>query len=229
MSTYLINPQLLPPPAKVVKTAIPMLRTAELPTHVAASMARIAIGFALGSLAGVFFGLLMGRLPLVSDLADPPTQLFRFLSPTAVIPLAIIWFGIGETSKYFLIFYATVFIVLVSTIAGVISTPRVRVRAALAMGSTQPQIFLHIVLPSATPHIVSGMRVALASAFMAIIPAEMLAAQSGLGYLLQQSGLLVQTDKIFVALAVIALLGFLADLLFRFVTRRLLASYIDTD
>lgn len=227
MSTYLINPQLLPPPTKVVRTAIPMVRTAELPTHAVASMARIAVGFALGSAVGVFLGLLMGRLPLVSDLADPPTQLFRFLSPTAVIPLAIIWFGIGETSKYFLIFYATVFIVLVSTITGVVSTPRVRVRAAQAMGSSQAQIFLHIILPSAMPHVVSGMRVALASAFMAIIPAEMLAAQSGLGYLLQQSGLLVQTDKIFVALAVIALLGFLADLVFRLVTRRLLASYID--
>jgi NitT/TauT family transport system permease protein/taurine transport system permease protein len=227
MSTYLINPQLLPSPAKVVRTAIPMLATAELLEHVAASMMRIAVGFSLGSVAGVFLGLLMGRLPLVSDLADPPTQLFRFLSPTAMIPLAIIWFGIGETSKYFLIFYATVFIVLVNTITGVHSTPRVRVRAALAMGATQPQIFLHIVLPSAMSHVVSGMRVALASAFMAIIPAEMLAAQSGLGYLLQQSGLLVQTDRIFVALAVIATLGFLSDLVFRFLTRRLLAAYID--
>jgi ABC-type nitrate/sulfonate/bicarbonate transport system permease component len=227
MSTYVVNPQLLPPPAKVFRTAIPMLATAELLQHVGASMARIVVGFSLGSVVGVFLGLLMGRLPLVSDLADPPTQLFRFLSPTAMIPLAIIWFGIGETSKYFLIFYATVFIVLVNTIAGVISTPRVRVRAALAMGATQVQIFLHIVLPSAMPHVVSGMRVALASAFMAIIPAEMLAAQSGLGYLLQQSGLLVQTDRIFVALAVIALLGFLSDLVFRFMTRRFLASYVE--
>jgi NitT/TauT family transport system permease protein/taurine transport system permease protein len=225
MSTYWVNPHLLPPPTKVLRTAVPMLASAELLRHAGASLGRIAVGFVLGSVIGVVLGLVMGRLALAADLLDPPTQFFRFLSPTAMIPLAIIWFGIGEGSKYFLILYATVFIVLVNAMAGVAATPAVRIRAAQALGASRLQVFTRIVLPSAVPHIISGMRVALASAFMAIIPAEMLAADSGLGYLLQQSGLLVQTDRIFVALAVIALLGFASDLLFRWAVRRLLGGY----
>ncbi|MDR7483622.1 MAG: ABC transporter permease [Armatimonadota bacterium] len=225
LSTYVINPHLLPPPARVARAVVPMLSTGELEAHVTASLSRIAVGFSLGSLTGVAFGLLAGRIAMVADLTDPQLQFFRFLSPTAMIPLAIIWFGIGELSKYFLILYATFFIVVINTVAGVAATPPVRVRAAQAMGARPVQIFLFVVLPSAVPHVLSGMRVALASAFMAIIPAEMLAAESGLGFLLQQAGLLVQTDRIFVALAMISLLGFASDLAFRLLIGRLLFRY----
>jgi NitT/TauT family transport system permease protein/taurine transport system permease protein len=226
MSTYVVNPHLLPPPAKVFRAAVPMLTGGELSAHITASLQRIVMGFALGSVLGVAFGLLAGRIALVADLTDPQLQFFRFLSPTAMIPLAIIWFGIGEPSKYFLILYATFFIVVINTIAGVVGTPSIRVRAAQAMGAAPLQIFVYIILPSTVPHIVSGMRVALASAFMAVIPAEMLAAESGLGFLLQQAGLLVQTDRIFVALAMISLLGFASDLVFRLLVGRLLYRYM---
>ncbi|MDR7554250.1 MAG: ABC transporter permease [Armatimonadota bacterium] len=225
LSSYVINPHLLPPPVRVARAVGPMLSTGELKAHVTASLARIAVGFSMGSLAGVAFGLVAGRVAMVADLTDPQLQFFRFLSPTAMIPLAIIWFGIGELSKYFLILYATFFIVVINTIAGVAATPTVRIRAAQAMGARPVQIFLFVILPSAVPHVLSGMRVALASAFMAIIPAEMLAAESGLGFLLQQAGLLVQTDRIFVALAMISLLGFASDLAFRLLIGRLLFRY----
>jgi len=204
-----------------------MLTTAEIPRHVSASLARVAVGFVLGSALGIVLGVLMGRIRWVHDLLDPVIEFFRFLSPTAMIPIAVIWFGIGETSKYFLIFWGTFFIVLINAIHGVMATPWDRLRAAECLGATRLQIFTLIVLPSAVPSVVTGMRVALASSYLSIIPAEILAADSGLGFLLQQSSLLVQTNRIFVVLAAFGILGYLSDRAFLFVTARALSSYLE--
>ena len=226
-SRYLVSPHLIPPPGDVLRTAVPMLATAEIPRHVAASVGRVAVGFALGSALGIVLGVLMGRIRWIHDLLDPVIEFFRFLSPTAMIPIAVIWFGIGETSKYFLIFWGTFFIVLINAIHGVMATPWARLRAAECLGATRLQIFTLIVLPSAVPSVVTGMRVALASSYLSIIPAEILAADSGLGFLLQQSSLLVQTNRVFVVLAVFGILGYLSDRLFRLVTTRALSSYLE--
>jgi ABC-type nitrate/sulfonate/bicarbonate transport system permease component len=225
-SSYLVNPYLIPPPTKVLETAIPMIQSGEIFRHAGISLMRVMIGFSLGSISAIIIGVIMGRLRIVNELLDPIIEFLRYLSPTAMIPIAVIWFGIGEQSKYFLIFWGTFFFVLINTIAGVIRTPVARQRAAQCLGANQLQIFLTVVVPSAVPYIITGMRVAMASSFMSIIPAEMLAARSGLGYLLQVSGMLVQTDRIFVALAAIALLGFLTDRLFRFLVDRTLRRYM---
>jgi len=228
-STFLVSPHLIPPPAEVLRTAVPMVTTAEIPRHMAASLARVAVGFALGSALGIVLGVVMGRIRAVHDLLDPIIEFFRFLSPTAMIPIAVIWFGIGETSKYFLIFWGTFFIVLINAIHGVMATPWARVRAAECLGASGLQIFALIVLPSAVPSIVTGMRVALASSYLSIIPAEILAADSGLGFLLQQSSLLVQTNRVFVVLAVFGILGYVSDRAFRVVTNRALTSYLEAE
>jgi NitT/TauT family transport system permease protein len=226
VSYYIVNPYLIPPPTKVLETAIPMIQSGELFRHAGISLMRVMVGFSLGSISAIVIGVIMGRLRIVNDFLDPIIEFLRYLSPTAMIPIAVIWFGIGEQSKYFLIFWGTFFFVLINTIAGVIRTPIARQRAAQCLGANQLQIFLTVVIPSAVPYIITGMRVAMASSFMAIIPAEMLAARSGLGYLLQVSGMLVQTDRIFVALATISLLGFLTDRLFRFLADRTLRRYM---
>jgi ABC-type nitrate/sulfonate/bicarbonate transport system permease component len=228
-STFLVSPHLVPPPADVLRTAVPMITTAEIPRHMAASLTRVVVGFALGSALGIVLGVIMGRIRAVHDLLDPVIEFFRFLSPTAMIPIAVIWFGIGETSKYFLIFWGTFFIVLINAIHGVMATPWARVRAAECLGATGAQIFALIVLPSAVPSIITGMRVALASSYLSIIPAEILAADSGLGFLLQQSSLLVQTNRVFVVLAVFGILGYASDRAFRFVTTRALTSYLEAE
>src|SRR5215813_8067015 len=119
VSMYVVSPHLIPPPTEVLRTAVPMITTAEIPRHVAASLTRVAVGFALGSTFGIVVGVLMGRIRALHDLLDPVIEFFRFLSPTAMIPIAVIWFGIGETSKYFLIFWGTFFIVLINAIHGV--------------------------------------------------------------------------------------------------------------
>jgi NitT/TauT family transport system permease protein/taurine transport system permease protein len=226
LSTYVVNPFLIPPPLEVFRTAIPMLMSGEILADVSISMTRILVGFITGSAAAIMLGVLLGRIKLLHDLLDPIIELLRFLSPTAMIPIAVIWFGIGEMSKYFLIFWGTFFIVLINTVAGVWRAPIARQRAAECLGANQMQIFVLVVIPSAAPYIVTGMRIAMASSFMSIIPAEILAADSGIGYLLQKSSMLLQTPRIFVALLTICILGFIADRIFRFLVDRTLARYM---
>jgi ABC-type nitrate/sulfonate/bicarbonate transport system permease component len=227
MLSLAFNPFLIPPPLEVFRTALPMIKSGEIFKHTKISLIRVAVGFISGSALAIAVGVPMGRLKLVHDLLDPTIELLRYLSPTAMIPIAVIWFGIGELAKYFLIFWGTFFIVLLNTAAGVARTPVARQRAAECLGASKLQVFLLVIIPSAIPHIVIGMRVAMASSFMSIIPAEILAADSGLGYLLQTSGLLLQTDRIFVALATISVIGFLTDRAFRWVVNRLLSRYME--
>ena len=226
LSTFVFNPFLIPPPVEVFKTAIPMLESGEILRDVEISMSRVLVGFISGSIIAIAAGALLGRIKLLNELLDPIVELLRYLSPTAMIPIAVIWFGIGEASKYFLIFWGTLFIVLINTIAGVMRAPIARQRAAECLGANRLQIFLMVVIPSAAPYIVTGMRIAMASAFMSIIPAEMLAADSGIGFLLQNSSMLLQTNRIFVALLTICLLGFVFDRIFRLIVDRMLSRYM---
>src|SRR5204863_3455375 len=194
--------------------------------HVAISLGRVSAGFVSGCVAAVIQGVLLGRIRVLNELLDPVIELLRYLSPSAMIAIAVIWFGIGETSKYFLIFWGTFFIVLVNTTAGVMRAPVIRQRAAQCLRASPLQIFLLVVIPSAAPYIVTGMRIAMASSFMSIIPAEILAADSGIGFLLQQSSILLQTNRIFVALLTICVIGFIFDRLFRIAVDRMLSRYM---
>jgi NitT/TauT family transport system permease protein/taurine transport system permease protein len=226
LSTFVFNPFLIPPPLEVIRTAVPMVMSGEIFADVAISMTRVLVGFVSGSLIGIVLGVLLGRIRVLHDLLDPIMELLRYLSPTAMIPIAVIWFGIGELSKYFLIFWGTFFIVVVNTTAGVWRAPIARQRAAECLGANRLEIFVMVIIPSAVPYIVTGMRVAMASSFMSIIPAEILAADSGIGYLLQKSSLLLQTNRIFVALLTICILGFVVDRIFRFLVEWVLARYM---
>jgi ABC-type nitrate/sulfonate/bicarbonate transport system permease component len=226
LSTFVFNPYLVPPPVDVIRAAIPMIMSGEILLDVSVSMVRVLVGLVVGSFAGIILGVLLGRIRLLHDLLDPIIELLRYLSPTAMIPIAVIWFGIGEMSKYFLIFWGTFFIVLVNATAGVWRAPIVRQRAAQCLGANRFQIFALVVIPSAAPYIVTGMRIAMASSFMSIIPAEILAADSGLGYLLQKSAIMLQTHRIFVALLTISILGFVVDRIFRWVVDHGLSRYV---
>jgi ABC-type nitrate/sulfonate/bicarbonate transport system permease component len=226
LSSFLFNPFLVPPPLRVFRTAVPMIASGEILQDVWISLTRVGVGFVTGCLVGVVSGVLLGRIRLLHDLLDPTVELLRYLSPTAMIPIAVIWFGIGEMSKYFLIFWGTFFIVLVNATAGVMRAPITRQRAAQCLGASPLRILVSVVVPSAAPYVVTGMRIAMASAFMSIIPAEILAADSGIGFLLQQSSMLLQTDRIFVALLTICILGFVSDRVFQLIVNRMLSRYM---
>src|SRR5881227_3102132 len=161
LSSFVFNPFLIPPPLVVFKTMVPMVESGEIFRHVAISLARVGVGFITGCAAAIVLGVILGRIRLVNDLLDPIIEVLRYLSPTAMIPIAVIWFGIGEQSKYFLIFWGTFFFVLINTVAGVIRTPVARQRAAQCLGANQFEIFLIVIIPSAIPYIITGMRVAM--------------------------------------------------------------------
>jgi ABC-type nitrate/sulfonate/bicarbonate transport system permease component len=204
-----------------------MIVSGALLAHVGVSLQRVLVGYLAGCALGVALGTLMGRVTFIRQFADPLLQLMRPISPVALVPLSIIWFGIGDLSRYFIIFYGVVIIMIMNTAAGVAATPVLRINAARCFGATRLQIFRRIIIPSAVPYILTGMRVALGFAFMGIVAAEMIAAQSGIGYLIMQSRMLLRTDVMFVGLVTLGVLGALIDGCFKLAIDRTMKRYME--
>src|SRR6476659_2220890 len=214
-SVYLLNSILFPPPGRVIVKAIDLARDGTLWENATISLQRIALGFLFGTIIGVPLGLAIGSFGIVRRILEPYTEFLRFIPATALITVAVIWFGIGEGSKIFLIIYTTVFIVTISTAAGVSAVTPNKIRAARSLGASQGQVFLHVALPATMPYILTGMRLAMGNSFVTIIAAELVAANAGLGKMIWDARLYMLVDNIFVALLVLGLLGFTADRLFR--------------
>ncbi len=224
---YFAIPDLVPSPWATFGTGAQLLWSGALLNHVGVSLERVLVGYAAGCALGILIGTLMGRIQIVGQFADPLLQLMRPISPVALVPLSIIWFGIGDLSRYFIIFYGVVIIMIMNTAAGVASTPNIRLNAARCLGARSGQIFLRIVIPSAVPYILTGMRVALGFAFMGIVAAEMIAAQSGIGYLIMQSRTLLRTDIMFVGLVTLGVLGAIIDGCFKLAIDRTMKRYME--
>jgi ABC-type nitrate/sulfonate/bicarbonate transport system permease component len=222
----LFNPALVPTPEQTFSKAWRMMLTGELFMHVAVSMRRVLVGYAVGCVVGIAVGALIGRVRIVRELADPLLELIRPISPVAIVPLAMLWFGIGELSKFFVIIYATVIIVLLNTAAGVSRTPVTRIRAARCLGASEYEVFVKIILPSAVPYVLTGMRVALGFSFMGIVAAELIGASEGLGFLIMNSQMLLQTDQLFVGLLSLGVVGLVVDRIFRAVLARSMRRYM---
>ncbi len=220
-------PDLVPTPAETLRTGSIMIGDGSLLSHVGVSLERVLVGYAAGCAIGVLVGGLIGRIQIVGQFAEPILQLMRPISPVALVPLSIIWFGIGDMSRYFIIFYGVVIIMIMNTAAGVSATPNIRLNAARCLGATRHQLFRRIVIPSAVPYILTGMRVALGFAFMGIVAAEMIAAQSGIGYLIMQSRTLLRTDVMFVGLVTLGVLGAIIDGLFKLAIDRTMNRYME--
>jgi ABC-type nitrate/sulfonate/bicarbonate transport system permease component len=214
-ATWLLDSVLFPPPWKVFLKAIELAEDGTLWEQSSASLGRIATGFAGGSLLGVPLGLAIGSFPIVRKLLEPYTEFLRFIPATALITVAVIWFGIGEGSKIFLIVYTTIFIVIINTAAGVSAVAPNKIRAARSLGASRAQVFLFVAFPATVPYILTGMRLAMANSFVTIVAAELVAANNGLGRMIWDSRMYMLVDQIFVALLVLGLLGFTADRLFR--------------
>jgi NitT/TauT family transport system permease protein len=214
-SVYVVSSVLFPPPGRVLLKGYELARDGVLGVQIAISMQRILIGFACGSAIGVPIGLAIGSFASVRRVLEPYTEFFRFIPATAMITVAVIWFGIGEGSKIFLIIYTTVFVVIVNTAAGVGAVAPNKIRAAQSLGASRAQIFLFVALPATVPYILTGMRAAMGNSFITIIAAELIAANAGLGKMIWDARLFMLVDQIFVALVTLGLLGFVTDRLFR--------------
>jgi NitT/TauT family transport system permease protein len=187
---------------------------------------RIVAGWAIGSALGIPLGILMGDIRFVKNFLNPYIQFFRFIPPISFVTLSLIWFGMGETSKIVLIIYTTVFLVTVNTIAGVMSVNPIHVQGALCLGASRFKIFTKVILPSTIPFLLTGMRLAMGNSFMTIVSAEMIAAEKGLGFLIFTSRLFMQTERIFVGIVSLGVLGFAVDSVFRFSMRKLARPYL---
>ncbi|WP_225991344.1 ABC transporter permease [Actinomadura montaniterrae] len=212
-------------PAQTVKAAKELASDGTLGNSVIASGRRILIGWGLGVAVGVPVGLLMGRLPVIRLLLDPYIEFFRFIPPIAFVTLAVVWLGIGESSKIVLIFYTSVFIVTLNTIAGVLSIDESKLRAATSLGANRWQVMRSIVLPATVPHIVTGARLAMGNSFLTIVSAEIVAAQVGLGALIWTSRNYGRIDWVFVGIITLGILGFVFDRVLRIVSSRVLRRY----
>ena len=225
LATYIFPSVLFSAPLQVVGKLVELAWTGVLFEHIGISLQRILIGFGLGSLIGVPVGLLMGNIRFVQRFMEPYIEFFRFIPAIALITVAVLWFGIGETSKVFLIIYTTIFIVILNTTAGVLSIPLNKIRAAQCLGVSPAQIFLHVAIPATLPFILTGMRIAMGNSFATIVSAEMLGANAGVGTMMWTARLFMQVDEMFVGLLTLGLLGFAADRLFRFLIFRFAGKY----
>jgi NitT/TauT family transport system permease protein/taurine transport system permease protein len=212
---------LMPPPLGVATAFIDLARSGDLALHIVASLRRVVAAFAMAAAAGVALGVAIGWWRRFGELVDPLVELVRPIPPLAWIPLAIIWFGIGDTQNMFIIFLGAFFPVVVNTIEGVRGVDRPLVWAALTLGGTRVQILSEIVLPGALPLILTGLRIGLGVGWMALVAAELVAASSGLGFLIEDSRNLLFTERVLLGMLLIGLLGFAMDRLMRRLERRL--------
>lgn len=215
-----LNINMFPPPSWVFKELLAMIRSGMLFEDIAASLQRVIFGFTVGAFIGIAMGLLTGRVKVVRSLLEPIIQLFRPIPSIAFVPLAIFWFGLGETSKLFLVTYAVFFPVWLNTHIGVVTIDPLLIRAARSLGAKGPALFLEVVLPGSAPFIVAGLRQGVAVAFILLVAAEISGASAGIGFRIEQSHLVFRADRMMVGLLTLGILGGLADTLFNRIARR---------
>jgi NitT/TauT family transport system permease protein len=201
----------LPTPAQVATTAVGEAKSGVLWDDALASLGRVLAGFCLGILAAIPVGFLMGWYRVARGIIEPYVQFFRTIPPLAIIPLAIVTMGIDETPKIFVIFLAAFLSSVVATYQGVISVDKTLINAARVLGAGDFTIFRRVVIPASMPYIMVGMRIGLGSSWATVVAAELIAAQSGLGYRMQQAQLYYDLPTIFVSLIAIGVLGLLMD------------------
>src|SRR2546423_1172578 len=224
----LFSPSVLPAPSAVVLKWLAYLQpmeaydpqkqsylgwifSGELPHDAYSSLSRVVMAYAIGAGLALPLGLLMGAYKRVYDLCNPLVQFLRPIPPSAYIPLAILWFGLGNPPSVFLISIAAFFPVLMNTIAGVRHVDGIYLRAARNLGAGQGTIFWRVMLPAATPYILAGLRIGIGTSFIIVIVSEMIAVNDGLGYRILEAREFMWSDKVIAGMFTIGLLGLAID------------------
>jgi ABC-type nitrate/sulfonate/bicarbonate transport system permease component len=189
--------------------------------HALVSLARILTGFCIGTVAGIVIGAAMASVRIVKDLIDPIIEVTRPLPPLAFIPLFIVWFGVGEMSKVLLIMTGVIPIMAIATVSALDSVPTELIEAGRVLGAGRFYNLTHVRVRSALPGIVTGMRIAMGVSWTSIVAVEMIAATSGVGYVILQAGSYLDTSLVFSGIIIISVLGLVLDSLLRLLLRRL--------
>ena len=219
----LASPLLLPPPSAVVMACLDLAASGELLLHVEASLYRLLLGWTLGTAAGLLLGLLIGTSNLFRTLGIPVVAALFPIPKIAMLPLFILWFGIGEPSKVATIALGTFFPTVINTYAGVDQVPRSLVRMGQSFELGTFAIVRKILLPGALPGILAGARISSSIALVLLVAAEMIGAEHGIGALVLQAGNLMRTDQLLAGVAMLSILGLLVSALIGALERRLLS------
>jgi NitT/TauT family transport system permease protein len=211
---------IFPTPWQVVTGAMELVEDGTLSEHIRASLFRVGAGFGLAVLVGIPLGLWMGWVGGAYRTFNPIFQMLRPISPIAWIPVAILWFGVGEVSPIFLIFISSVFPLIVQTTSGVHTIDRRYLRAAANFGVPRSVLFRQVVIPAVLPEIIVGMRIGIGVAWLVVVAAEMIALRSGLGYLIMDSrNAGNRYDLVIAAMIIIGTIGLMLDGITRLLER----------
>lgn len=218
-----LNPVLLPPPSQVALAFWDLLKSGALPRHIGISVLRVLEGFGIAAVLGLGLGAAIGLSRTLDRWTDLIIQVVKPIPPIAWIPLAILWFGIGEQSKVYIIFLGAFFPIIINTIDGIRQTDHKFVEVARILAVPRFKFVRQVVLPGALPAIMTGLRVGLMVAWMCVVAAELIAASSGIGYLIMDARQLSQSDVVLVGMITIGVIGKLMDSLIRRLERRMIS------
>jgi NitT/TauT family transport system permease protein len=213
------NPRLVPNIGQTIIRGITLAHIGALGDDILASLSRVLVGFMIGSVAGIAAGYFMSWYSVVFGLADPWIQFLRMIPPLGLLPVVVVYLGIGESAKVTVIAFSVFLVVVIAAIEGVRSASPVLVKAARAMGATDGQLFRTVIFYGSLPYILVGLRLGLAAGWTTVVAAELIAASAGLGYLVQISGTEFDLAAAYVSLVFIGLIGLAMDLLLRAIER----------
>lgn len=220
--TNVIKPRVLPAPSTVFSTAWSLIVSGVLPSNLLVSLGRAGLGFVIGGSIALALGFTVGLSRLAEALVDRSLQMIRTIPFLALMPLVIVWFGIGETGKIFLVALAVTFPIYVNTVLGIRQVdPRLQ-ELGRNYGLSRSELIWKIVLPGALPSILVGLRYALGISWLALVVAETVGASSGLGFMAMDAREFLRTDVIVLSIIIYALLGIIVDVIIRWLERRLL-------
>lgn len=219
----LFKPELIPTPHEVAVVFWDRISDGELLIHMYMSTQRVFIGVILGTFCAVPIGFMLGWYPRLRSFMDPLINFFRALPPIALIPLVIVYFGIGETAKVVILFYASFFASVIVMYEGISQIQPLFIRVARTLGATEFEIFKRVIIPLAVPHTLTALRVALGVAWATLVASELVAAQKGLGAVIQDASAYFQLGTIYMGIICIGFIALGMDLALRALTRRMLA------
>jgi ABC-type nitrate/sulfonate/bicarbonate transport system permease component len=221
LSRYVIPPQYLPPPSAVVEAFIATTRSGELPRQLGQTASVLLLGFGLAIVSGMAVGIAMGMFPTLRRILDPYVNAFYAMPTVALVPLVIIWLGLGFEAKVFLTWLVAVFPVIINAQIGVMNVPAAFIETARAFGCDRWQVFRRVILHAAVPFFIAGIRLGLGRALVGVVVAEMFTALSGLGYMIVYYGNTFRTADVFVPIVVLAAVSIAITRLIYWLERRI--------